>query len=220
LKWIIDVQERFPNLFHDKNVLEVGAAGSPVPRDRFINCTYTGVDIVPDPELVDIQANINNVAEETLPRKSFDVVVFLSVLEHDPNWPITLHNVVDFLKPGGVMIMCLGVEGNAHHGPEPWAPVPHKDFLRKVCDEPVTILMALYEEAWYGSDCHGCFDLVLKRQDENDPLAYLHDYLPPFDGRVDTDDVMIDGVVLTRDIAGVNQETSRWELPEEEWPHL
>lgn len=158
-----DVAKRFFRHFRNARVLEIGsceinASMQSTVRPFFSNCDYVGVDKQPG-TFVDVVSDINDC---DFPENSFDTIVVLSVFEHDPTWRKTLANCIKWMKNGGICIASFGVEGNPFHLPEPWKPVPHKEFLAELVNYPVCLVVGLFEEDWY---CYGteAFSCVLRK---------------------------------------------------------
>jgi SAM-dependent methyltransferase len=159
MKWLVDLKLNYPPLFNKSNILEIGAEGTwPEVRELFPSGEYTGVDRIAGPN-VDIVGDAATI-EFT---RSFDVILCLSMFEHDPQWKDSLTHILQYLKPGGYVIGCHGAEGNLHHGPAPWEPVPSQEFLDFCETLPVIVMDSFFEEERYGPDCAGAFDWLLKK---------------------------------------------------------
>ena len=100
-------------------VLEIGSYNvNGSVRDLFAGCTeYVGVDRCAGPG-VDVVCDMH----EYMPGRLFDIVVCCEVLEHDPRPKDAFHRMMDWLKPGGILIMtcacrlrwahtCMGAQG-------------------------------------------------------------------------------------------------------------
>ena len=141
-------------------MLEIGSAGAePFIRGLFDTSDYTGIDLVNGPN-VDVVADAKTYKHDL----AYDVVVCVSVLEHDPGWKQILKNIRELTHDRSIVIGCHGAEGNLHHGPEPWAIVKEDDFL-EACDElGYEVREAFFEEKLYGPDCAGAYDWILYRR--------------------------------------------------------
>src|SRR5438046_743249 len=126
LKWLKDLRNKYPDNFDECTVLEVASCTSDRPncRDMFAtSCQYLGIDKV----------NGHNVdwvvdAKEFKTNWEFDTLVILSLFEHDPGWKESFSNTLQFLKKGGLIILCWDAEGNLTHNPEPWSIVTEKEY--------------------------------------------------------------------------------------------
>jgi len=149
---------------HDACVLEIGARdinGS--VRPWFKAARYIGLDKEYGPS-VGIVCDFARTIDPLWGR-TFDVVVCFSVLEHEPRWHALLDNALRVLKPGGLLFLSFGADGNKHHAPEPWAPVPVDDFLTW-CETRVSsvrIVEAFFERVRFNPDCEGCYDAILRK---------------------------------------------------------
>jgi SAM-dependent methyltransferase len=169
MTWLRETKQRHPEAFTG-SILEVGSnEPDGITRSYFQlqfdpagpleGCkSYVGIDQAPGVG-VDI---VSNLMDYDFRGEKFDTVVMLSVFEHDPKWRDTLRIGIDLLKTDGYMIIGFGPEGNPRHDPEPWRPVPHKDFLMELCRHDVAILEAIFEEQRYGHEI-GCFDVVIRK---------------------------------------------------------
>lgn len=161
--WLADLKRDHPEYLKKARVLEIGSkVWTGTIRPFFEDCYYIGVD-QEDGDGVDIVCQ----GDETgFHPGYFDTLAMFSVFEHTPKWrEILVHNL-QWLRVGGLFMTCFGAEGNARHEPEPWAIVPHQEFL-DFCDTlPLTIMDAFFEEERYGKNCPGAFDVLAKKYDE------------------------------------------------------
>ena len=116
-------QARFVQLVRDLNgkldskarVLEVGSYdvyGS--TRAVFSGVgEYIGIDLCPGPG-VDLVANAHDL--ETLGLGKFDIILSCEALEHDPNWRLTVKNMVGSLSEKGVLIVTCATTLRPEHG--------------------------------------------------------------------------------------------------------
>src|SRR3990167_9971812 len=124
-KWLEDVKKKFPEHFKDVKVLELGSLNvNGSCREYFDKCKYIGVDVVAG-NGVDIVIHAKNTLFWP---EYFDTLVSLSMLEHDPDYVDSLRNNFQWLKKGGLLILCWGAEGNLPHM-DVWKPVPHQPVI-------------------------------------------------------------------------------------------
>lgn len=115
LNFIEHAKEKYPVYFKDVAVLEIGAQDvNGNVRGPFENCTFTGVDWV-EGKNVDIVCPAKDL---DLPLESFNVLLSVNHLEHDPDWTESLKKTLSFLKPGGMLLLRWAGIGSAAHGPE------------------------------------------------------------------------------------------------------
>lgn len=105
------VRDKFPSMFSDVRVLEVGSLdinGS--VRDFFTNCDYIGVDLNEGPgvDVVSLGEDLD------YPDKSFTTVISAECFEHNPKWLetfVNMHRMSDSL----VAFTCA-TDGRPEHG--------------------------------------------------------------------------------------------------------
>ena len=110
--FIARVKERYPDSFNNKKVLEVGSLdinGS--VRPFFTRCNYTGLDIIEGPG-VDVVSPVHLYE----PAELFDTIISTEMLEHDSHWKKSLKQMVDLLKPGGLLVITAAGTGRPEHG--------------------------------------------------------------------------------------------------------
>lgn len=146
-------------------LLEIGSLNiNGTARDHLDASVWVGVDIVAGPA-VDVVCDASDTQFEP---ESFDTLLSTSMAEHNPHWRKGLSHNLQWLKPGGLFLFSWGAEGNGHHPPEPWAPVPVGDVLEWCMREKLQLLDACWEGNRYTADCPGCYGLVARR-----PLQHL-----------------------------------------------
>lgn len=127
----------------DLAVLEVGSADvNGTVRDLF-GGAYTGVDHQDGPG-VDLVASSHQLGELFDP-DSFDVVLCLETLEHDPNPWSTLQQIAAVTKPGGTIV--LTARGNGfpeHNRPDLWRFL--RDGMRQLVDAAGLTLVKLEDD--------------------------------------------------------------------------
>ena len=162
-RWLTDLRAQFPAAFSGARVLEIGAKiWEPAPHDSirefFEGGTYVGVDREFG-EGVDLVVEANATAFR---EGEFDTLAMFSLFEHDPDWRGTLTHNLRWLRPGGLFLTCFGAEGNLPHLMR-WQIVPHREFLDFCGTLPLRVLDAFFEEARYGQDCRGAYDVVAEK---------------------------------------------------------
>ena len=106
------VRDRFPDHFRGGRVLDVGSLdlnGS--TRDLFDGSEYIGLDLG-EGKGVDVVS----IAHEYEPESPFDVVISTEMLEHDIHWRMTLPKMVEFCRPGGLVVMTCAGPRRGEHG--------------------------------------------------------------------------------------------------------
>lgn len=157
-RWLSALKAALPRYFENAAVLEIGSYNvNGTARDYFKNCDYVGIDREAGPG-VDIVCE----ADKTgfLHTGRFDTLIYLSVFEHDHDWRKGFEHNLQWIRPGGLIIVGWGAEGNQRHAPEPWAPVPADEVLAASKSWPVRILDAFFEEERFGKDVPGAYDLL------------------------------------------------------------
>lgn len=106
-----------------KDVLEVGSLNvngtiRPMVEARHPR-QYLGVDVVSGPG-VDAVVDVENLTS-TFGEESFDVVISTEMMEHTADWQAAIINMVEVLRPGGVLLITTRSPGFAyHHPPDRW----------------------------------------------------------------------------------------------------
>ena len=111
-RFLSTVAEFFPRCFVDSRVLEIGSLdvnGS--ARSFFNNCDYTGVDVAPGPG-VDVVCGGHEYDE---PDGSFDIVLSMETMEHNPYWVGTVTNMLRLCRTGGMVFMSCASLGRPEH---------------------------------------------------------------------------------------------------------
>jgi hypothetical protein len=159
IEWLKDLNVRYEHRLRDAALLELGSLSVNGSARDYLNVrSWTGVDKKPG-EGVDVCCD----AKATSFTCTFDVLLCLSMLEHDPKWRDSLDWNLQWINPHGLIILSWGAEGNQHHLPEPWKPVPHDDVWRWACANGHVMLDAFWESERFTADCEGCFNMVLVR---------------------------------------------------------
>lgn len=112
--FIESCKSNYPTYFRNQRVLEMGSYNvNGSPRTHFTDCDYTGVDIHEGPG-VDVVA----LAHEYTDDLPYDVIVSTEMLEHDPHWRLSIHNMCQLLRPGGALILTCATTPRNPHGTE------------------------------------------------------------------------------------------------------
>lgn len=112
-QFLATVAEYFPEFFVGSRVLEIGSLdvnGS--ARSFFTECEYTGLDVGPGPG-VDIVCGGH---EYDAPDGSFDIVLSMETMEHNPYWVDTVRNMLRLCRSGGLVIVSCASLGRPEHG--------------------------------------------------------------------------------------------------------
>jgi len=161
--WLRDLREKYPENFTKAKVLEIGSADiAGTIRSEFIDCKYIGVDQNSGPG-VDL---VSDAKETIFKPEYFDTLAIFSVFEHDLGWKETLKHNLQWLKRGGICIICFGAEGNEPHLVDTigWKLVPHQEFLDYCLTLPgIRVVDWFFEEERYGKNCAGAFDVLLQK---------------------------------------------------------
>ena len=129
--FIKEVKAKYPDMFENKNVLEVGSQdinGSVRPHFKF--CTYTGIDLGEAPG-VDVVVDI---VDFDIPNE-FDVVISSEMLEHCRDWERALSQMYRNLKPEGLLILTCAGPNRQEHGTDLHTPQDSKftlDWYRNI----------------------------------------------------------------------------------------
>lgn len=111
MDFIQSVKDKFPELFSNSRILEIGSLdinGS--IRRFFTDCFYIGVDIAEGPG-VDVVALGN---ELDFSSETFDMVISCECFEHNPFWWETFLNMIRMSK--GIVVFTCATEGRQEHG--------------------------------------------------------------------------------------------------------
>lgn len=112
LHFIYETKILHPEFFKNKSWLEIGSAnGYPSPKSHSNHCEWVGVDLE-EGEGVDYVGLGHHYKSD----KRFDVASAFEVFEHDPYYDLTVINMIEHLKPGGLFIMTCAGLGRPEHG--------------------------------------------------------------------------------------------------------
>lgn len=111
IEFVAALQNKFPDFFIRKNVLEIGSLNiNGSIRQFFQQCNYVGVDLGAGRD-VDVIAKGEDLSYAD---GSFDVVASCECFEHNPEWAATLRNMIR-MSCGLVFFSCA-TTGRAEHG--------------------------------------------------------------------------------------------------------
>lgn len=123
------VKAQYPEYFKGRVVLEVGSRimykqAEWGPRGLFEGCDYTGIDLE-EGEGVDVRIPLS--IYSPMPGVPPEVVVCSEMLEHDPNWRLSVEYMAEMLAPGGLLLITAAGPGRSKHthyhghalGPDP-----------------------------------------------------------------------------------------------------
>lgn len=111
IEFVAALQNKFPDFFIRKNVLEIGSLNiNGSIRQFFQQCNYVGVDLGAGRD-VDVVAKGEDLSYAD---GSFDVVASCECFEHNPEWAKTFDNMVR-MSCGLVFFSCA-TTGRAEHG--------------------------------------------------------------------------------------------------------
>lgn len=114
LHFVYETKNLYPEYFNNARVLEIGSQsvqGQPAVRCHFANCEYIGVDIG-EGECVDVVSLGHLYKSDQL----FDTIISCECFEHDPYYDLTITNMINHLRPGGMMIFTCASTGRSEHG--------------------------------------------------------------------------------------------------------
>lgn len=161
-RWLADLREAYPQAFTGSiRVLELGSRDiNGTPREFFNVGYYLGVDVADGPGVDMISA-----AKDMMFEDQFDVLICLSMLEHDPDWRESLCVSARVLRENGLLFLAFGAEGNVPHEEDimPFVELKHAGVISEVLGCGYEIIDAFLEEDRYGSDCRGCYNLIGKK---------------------------------------------------------
>ena len=137
------IRNRFPGRFNGVDVLDIGSLDiNGNNRYLFSNYSYTGVDLGPGNN-VDVVSR----GHEYKPNKQYDIVISSECFEHDEFWPLTLQNMIDLTKSGGLVLFSCATTGRPEHGTRRTTP-QDSPFTSKIENDyykNVTAKMVLHE---------------------------------------------------------------------------
>lgn len=158
-RWLSDLKASYPDAFSGHiRVLELGSRDiNGTPRELFDVDAYIGVDVAEG-----VGVDVVVAAKDFVPDAPFDVVISLSMLEHDTEWRASLTASRSFLSDTGMLFLAFGAEGNAPHVEDlmPFVEVRAADVCVWIESSGYEIIESFWEEEKYGPDCAGCYNVV------------------------------------------------------------
>ena len=114
MMFIMQTMGKHPAAFLENKVLEVGSLNiNGSVRGFFFNPQlYIGCDVGKGPG-VDVVCPGEDL---TYDEGSFDTVISTEMMEHNPNWVKTLHNMHRMLRKNGLMVTTCAGPGRPEHG--------------------------------------------------------------------------------------------------------
>ncbi len=110
-EFIQRVKARFPHWFVSRSVLDCGSRDiNGNNREFFAACQYTGIDIVPGPN-VDTVTRIHEFQGGL-----YDTIICTEAFEHDEHFQESITHMINMLGTGGVLIFTCATIGRAEHG--------------------------------------------------------------------------------------------------------
>lgn len=110
--FVAKVKAKFPDHFEGQIVHEVGSRNiNGTVRPFFKSCGYTGFDLGYG-ACVDVVGHYIN----TKTPKYVDTIISCEALEHDRFWSITVRQMLNNLRHGGLLIITAGGPGRPEHG--------------------------------------------------------------------------------------------------------
>lgn len=121
-QFIQHVQDKYPHLFLDVNVLDVGSLDINGNNRHWFygnKCRYTGIDIGAGKNVDVVYDGKKMPFEDT----SFDVVISTECMEHNEHLFATLQEMSRVLRSGGLMLITCAGYGRPEHGTDEHDPV-------------------------------------------------------------------------------------------------
>lgn len=111
-EFFLKIKEQKPRLFDNCNVLDVGSLDiNGNNHYLFTNYNYLGID-VGEGKNVDVVSPAHLFKSDNL----FDVVISSECFEHDMYYDLTIKNIVNLTKSGGMFIFSCASDGRPEHG--------------------------------------------------------------------------------------------------------
>lgn len=141
------VKEKYPEAFKGVRVLDCGSLNvNGKLKDLFEDSSYVGIDIVPG-DNVDMVKSVAQFKADMFGAK-YDTIISGEMLEHDENWKQDIQNMIDMLRPGGLLAVSCAGKGRPEHGTRrtgnEWGTNP--DYYRNVTREDVKPFMDQFND--------------------------------------------------------------------------
>ena len=151
------IKKHFPNYFTGVNVLDCGCLDiNGNNRYLFESSNYIGIDIVDGPN-VDFVTKVHEFHVD----HPFDVVISTEMLEHDIHFDMSLKNMYQLTRSGGLMMFTAAGTGREEHGttaknPQD-SPLTHDYYLNITAWAivqvlPLESLFSWFEISYLGTD--------------------------------------------------------------------
>lgn len=109
----LSIKDKFPDKFINCSVLDIGSLDVNGTNHYLFegDYEYVGVDVVEG-------ANVDFVGRghEYTRQEQFDVCISTEAFEHDAFWKESFQNMLDLLKPGGLLLFTCASTGRGPHG--------------------------------------------------------------------------------------------------------
>ncbi len=164
IKWLEEIKVKYPNSFKNSKILELGSLDQGLfVRKLFTDCQYVGIDAVEGyTHSIDADKSLGvdmrmKAKDTSFDKDYFDVLVCVSMFEHDPTWKESISHNLPFVKKGGLVLFEWGAEGNLNHGLN-HAPVTTQEFNEFIRSQPIVVNDQFFESDKYNStDCPGAY---------------------------------------------------------------
>jgi SAM-dependent methyltransferase len=108
------VKQQFPTHFENVKVLDCGSYDvNGNNRYLFSNCDYTGIDLMPGPNVTEVSA----IHEYLIGTSNvFDLIISTECFEHDMHFKKSIKRIMELLKPSGLFLFTCATVGRPRHG--------------------------------------------------------------------------------------------------------
>jgi len=150
------VKTRFPNLFKNKKVLDVGS-GDINGNNRFLfeDCDYTGNDVVFAPNVT----IVSKTKDLPFQNETFDTIISTECFEHDSEYAQSFQKIYSMLKSGGLFCFTCASIGRPEHGTRRTTPADSygtmgmlqdmQDYYKNLTIEDVNEVLSLNDSFAY-----------------------------------------------------------------------
>lgn len=171
--FVSTVIRKNPQAIREKRILDIGSYDVDGNMRRMFHSAheFIGIDLTDGPN-VDYVISGHEISKSKL--GSFDVVLSLEALEHDPQWRLTVHNALAVLDDPGVFIVSCASFRRPEHGTSRTTPgespgtisknwdhyenIHKQDFVDYVKSTDERLLV----HAWYNSSIFDLYAIVVK----------------------------------------------------------